>query len=208
MEGDAAPPRRGRRHRASRARRRLVAPLKACASPTASLIVPFAGDRGELEQLLAALAALRTRPGDELIVADNRASGAVSGDHGPVRVIAAAGLRSPGFARNRAAAVAGGEWLVMIDADTRPRPDLLQRYFDPPPGASVGILVGGIDDLARRGGAVAEHLLARGHMRQEMTLARGRWRYGQSANLAVRRAAFQAVGGFAERARAGEDADL
>lgn len=123
-------------------------------------------------------------------------------------MIAAAGVASPGFARNRAAAVARGEWLVMIDADTVPAPDLLERYLEPAPGADVGVLAGGIDDLADGHGLLARHLLERAHMSQETTLGRGRWRYGQSANLAVRRGAFAAVGGFAEHARAGEDADL
>ena len=41
-----------------------------------------------------------------------------------------------------------------------------------------------------------------------MTLGRAGSPYAQTANCAVRRAAFTKVGGFAEDARAGEDADL
>jgi GT2 family glycosyltransferase len=127
---------------------------------------------------------------------------------GAVRVITANGLATPAFARNRAAALAHGEWLVMIDADTRPDADLLERYFEPSPAADVGLLAGRIDDLARGRGLIARHLLERAQMSQQTTLRRGRWRYAQTANLAVRRRAFASVGGFAERARAGEDADL
>jgi GT2 family glycosyltransferase len=173
--------------------------------PNASVIVPFLGTDAELESLLAALQRLRRFRADELIVADNRPAGATRARAG-VRVLAAGGRRSPGFARNRGAAHAGGEWLVMIDADTVPEADLLERYFDPPPAPGVGVLAGGIDDLAPPGaGLAARHSAARGHMSQETTLARG---YAQSANMAVRRTAFVAAGGFAEEARAGEDADL
>jgi GT2 family glycosyltransferase len=45
-------------------------------------------------------------------------------------------------------------------------------------------------------------------MSQEMTLRRGGRPYAQTANCAVRRTAFEEVGGFDELARAGEDADL
>jgi GT2 family glycosyltransferase len=172
------------------------------------VIVPFAGRPAELGELLAALEALDRAPGDELIVADNRRERPAQAHAGAVRVIAAAGVASPGFARNRAAAVASGEWLVMIDADTHPARDLIGRYLEPAPGPDVGILAGGIDDVARGGGRLARHLLGRAQMSQETTLGRGRWRYAQTANMAVRREAFVAVGGFAERARAGEDADL
>ena len=41
-----------------------------------------------------------------------------------------------------------------------------------------------------------------------MTTSREPWPYAQTANCAVRRSAFASIGGFAERARAGEDADL
>jgi GT2 family glycosyltransferase len=45
-------------------------------------------------------------------------------------------------------------------------------------------------------------------MSQDHTFGFGRWAFGQTANAAVRRAAFEAVGGFREDIRAAEDADL
>jgi hypothetical protein len=153
---------------------------------------------------------VRLGPDDEVIVADNR-PGAVSRTLGPrMRLHTAAGIASPGFARNRGAAAAHGEWLVFIDADTEPDPDLLEAYFDPPPGPQVGVLAGGIVDVLPpgRSGLAARKAVARGQMSDTVTLARPAFPYGQSANLAVRARPFQLVGGFAEQIRAGEDADL
>jgi GT2 family glycosyltransferase len=45
-------------------------------------------------------------------------------------------------------------------------------------------------------------------MHERATIERSGRPYAQTANCAVRRSAFAAVGGFEERARAGEDADL
>ncbi|HWF55896.1 MAG TPA: glycosyltransferase [Solirubrobacteraceae bacterium] len=180
--------------------------------PPASVIVPFAGSESELEVLLSALMQLRLADGDELIVADNRPDDPDAErhgtEHGPISVIPAGGISSPGFARNRAAAAARCEWLVMIDADTEPSPTLLDAYFTPPPAPATAILAGGIIDRAATAGLAGRHSAGRAQMDQVTTLRRGSWSYAQSANCAVRRAPFVALGGFDELARAGEDADL
>jgi cellulose synthase/poly-beta-1,6-N-acetylglucosamine synthase-like glycosyltransferase len=175
------------------------------ARPTVAVIVPFAGSDEQLRRCLAGLERVAVVAGDELIVADN--AGRTTGHRG-VHVVPAAGVRAPGFARNRGAAAARAEWLVFIDADTRPIPDLLDRYFDPLPAARTAILAGGIADVAGSSSSAARRSAHRGQMSDQVTLRRPEHPYAQSANLAVRRGAFQAVGGFAEAARAGEDADL
>ncbi|WP_249009480.1 glycosyltransferase [Conexibacter sp. DBS9H8] len=175
-----------------------------------SLVVPFAGSDADLDALVTRLAAVRLGPDDEVIVADNRA-GAHSRPLGPrVRLHAADGVPSPGFARNRGAAAARGEWLVFIDADTEPYPDLLEAYFGPGADPRVGVLAGGIVDVLGPGhaGTAARHAVARGQMHETVTLNRPAFPYAQSANVAVRASAFRAVGGFGENIRAGEDADL
>jgi GT2 family glycosyltransferase len=184
--------------------------------PPVTVIVPFSGSGEELRACLAGLARLTLSPGDELLIADNRPAGrlaptppvaAPAGD-GSVRLLAAGGVRAAGYARNQAARVAAGEWLVFIDADAAPLASLLDRYFDPLPSPGTAILAGGIRD--RPGGTTlaARHSARRGHMSQRVTLDRRGTPYAQSANMAVRRTGFAAVGGFDERVRSGEDADL
>jgi mycofactocin glycosyltransferase len=173
------------------------------------VIVPFAGPRSELEQLVGDLGHLRLDDGDEVIVADNRV-GAEAERIGTerVRVCPAEGVRAPGFARNRGAEVATGEWLLFIDADTEPEAGLLDEYFDPPPPRETAVLAGGIVDVGDSGSLAARHSAGRGQMDQRVTFERAGSPYAQTANCAVRRSAFVAVGGFDERIRSGEDADL
>lgn len=176
--------------------------------PRVSVIVPFAGSDAELRACLAGLGQLALRAGDEVLVADNRPGSADGGAAHGVRIVAADGARAAGFARNRAAAVAHGEWLVLIDADTRPSGDLLQRYFEPPPGERTAVLAGGIADVPGSSSSAARYAAQRAQMSHRVTLDRHGTPYAQSANMAVRADAFAGVGGFDEGARSGEDADL
>lgn len=176
--------------------------------PPLSVIVPFAGTEAELQALLEALQRVQTRAGDELIVAHNRLAPGQERRRGAIVVHGAAGIRSPGYARNRGAAVAQGRWLVFLDADTRPQPDVLDALFAPPPADRTALLAGEIVDVPRSAGVAGAHAQARRHLSQAVTLGRGRFSYAQSANLAVRADAFAAAGGFDATARAGEDADL
>jgi GT2 family glycosyltransferase len=184
--------------------------------PPVSLVVPFLGDEAQLERLLGRLAVVETRPGDEVIVADNRETQPSRPPTRPVTLHPAGGIRSPGFARNRGAAVAAGEWLVFIDADTVPEPRLLDLYFDPVPRPTTAVLGGGVLDVLpaapvdpeSRGSRVARRVVTRGQMSHRVTLERPDFPYAQTANCAIRREAFLAAGGFDETVRAAEDADL
>jgi cellulose synthase/poly-beta-1,6-N-acetylglucosamine synthase-like glycosyltransferase len=184
--------------------------------PSVSVVVPFLGTDSDLRALARRLGDLNRRAGDELIVADNRSvtTGLTElAELGDVLVHPAGGLRSPSFARNQGAAKATGEWIVFIDADTEPHPDLLDAYFDPAPADDTGILAGGIQDVPPASEnspptVTSRHAVARGHMEDRMTLERPRFAYAQTANCAIRRSAFFDVGGFVSEARAGEDADL
>lgn len=176
--------------------------------PSVSVVVPFAGSPQQLERLQVALASLRTRETDEVIIADNRASRAAAPGRSELHVCAARGVSTPAFARNCGAQIATGQWLVFIDADTQPTPSLLDDYFDPMPASATAILAGGVLDVASSPTLVSRHGVARARMSQRATLARSGTPYAQTANCAVLRSAFQAVGGFEPQARAGEDADL
>ena len=119
-------------------------------------------------------------------------------------------IPTPAYARNRGAAEGAAEWLVFIDSDATPAPDLLDRYFDPPPEPRTGLIGGGVLDEEVPAGApaVARYAYLRGAMSQEDTFDFGEWGYPKTANVACRRAAFEEVGGFREGIRAAEDADL
>jgi GT2 family glycosyltransferase len=125
-------------------------------------------------------------------------------------VLRATDQQTPGFARNRGAARGRADWLVFIDADATPAPDLLDRYFDPPPAPRTALLGGGVIDEPVPPGApvAARYAYLRGAMSQERTFEFGHWGYPKSANIACRRAAFEAIGGFRENIRAAEDADF
>lgn len=174
--------------------------------PAVSVIVPFFGDAAAAAEALAALRVIRLRDGDELLVADNTDDGVFAARH--PESFATVAKRQPYSARNEAAARATADWLLFTDADCRPRPDLLDAYFAPPPGDVVGALAGEIV-AAHAGGTLAQRYAAdRRLLSGELFLAHPYKPMGVTANLLVRRAAFEAVGGFAEGIRSGGDADL
>lgn len=176
------------------------------------MVVPFRGSTEELYGLRKRLALLERRPGDSLTIVDNtpgrKPPGAAPGD--PVQVLHVTDIAAPSFARNRGAALGQADWLVFIDADVEPSADLLDRYFDPPPQEDTGLIGGGVTDaeVPAGGPAVARYAHIRRFMSQADTLRFGDWGYPKTANAACRRTAFDAVGGFRDDIRAGEDADL
>lgn len=177
--------------------------------PKVSVVMPFAGDAAAAHAAIETLLALDTRPGDELILADNSVSSvAATVATDAVTVIRAIGERSPAHARNAGAACARNDWILFLDSDCLVRHDLLAAYFAQPIGAGVGALAGEVlaapagDTLAARYGA------ARGFLSQEAHLNHPYRPRAVAANLMVRRAAFEQVGGFYEGVRAGEDTDF
>jgi GT2 family glycosyltransferase len=98
---------------------------------------------------------------------------------------------------------------LFTDADCRPRPDLLDAYFDPRPDELVGALAGEIVAAVDGHATLAQRYAAdRRLLSSELFLAHPYKPMGVTANLLVRRAAFDAIGGFAEGIRSGGDADL
>jgi glycosyltransferase involved in cell wall biosynthesis len=169
--------------------------------------VPFAGASDDGQRVIDRLSLLERREGDELVVVDNSGEG-LRADGAPVRVVALPAPRSSYSARNAGARASAAEWLVFLDADTFPRRDLLDRYFEPLPDARTAVLAGGVLDWAARGTLCARYVAARAQMAQQTTLANAFAPYAQTANCAVRRSAFERVGGFSDAIRSGGDADL
>ena len=180
--------------------------------PAVDVVVPFGGPRDELDMLRGRLARLRLRPGDSVLIVDNapRRIGEKTPTNGSVPVLRAAERRTPGYARNRGAVEGTAEWIVFFDADTEPNEDLLDRYFEPSADASTALIGGGVRDepVASNVRPAARYQYMWAGMRQENTFRLGSWGFPVTANVAVRRSAFEAIGGFRDDIRAGEDADL
>ena len=178
------------------------------ARPSVDVVVPFAGSDAELEVVARGVGRLERSDDDSATIVDNRPTADPAGRIGEVSIVGAPECQSSYFARNRGAAAGDGEWLVFIDADVTAPPDLVARYFKEPPGDRTGLLAGGILD-AEVGAptAVSRYLTESSSMSQDNTL-RGDWPYAQTANCAVRRAAFEEIGGFNDGIRSGGDADL
>jgi hypothetical protein len=174
--------------------------------PAVDIVVPFAGSDAALDDLMRRLEVIQLGPGDTLTVVDNRPDSRGRGDN----VVAAPDQQSSYHARNRGAARGRAPWLLFIDADVDPSPDILDRYFDPPPADDVGLLAGGVQDAALSDNPTRAERYAvdAEQMSQTRTLRAGPWAYAQTANAAVRREAFEQVGGFTEGIRSGGDADL
>ena len=164
--------------------------------PRIDVVVPFAGDAAQLAALRARLGSLRLAEGDTLTIVDNRGLG-VAG------VLVADDVASSYHARNRGAAAGDAPWIVFLDADVEPSAGLLDAYFEPEPDERTAILAGGITDSPGDTAAL-RYAAARRSMSHETTLADERFPFAQTANCAVRRAAFD---GFCE-VRSGGDADL
>jgi GT2 family glycosyltransferase len=176
--------------------------------PDVSVVMPFAGDSTAAAAALRSLRSLATRAGDELILVDNSPEAVVGVVDSDVKVVAAEGERSPAHARNVGAAAAQNEWILFLDADTIPRPCLLDAFFADPVSDRVGAVTGevrpapGATTLAARYGTARNFLAQQAHQQHPF---RPR---AAAANLLVRRMAFEQLGGFYEGVRAGEDTDF
>jgi Glycosyl transferase family group 2 len=189
--------------------------------PSVSVVMPFAGSQDEGWAAIEVLGRLDVLDGDELLLADNAGVLASTGGGGlelrastgvPVAIVRARREQSPAHARNAgaAAACAASEWILFLDADTVAPPDLLDRYFVAPIADDVGAVAGGIAaaSLGRSAGIVARYGAHKNFLDAGAHLAHPFMPRAAAANLLVRRAAFDAVGGFFEGLRAAEDTDF
>ena len=176
------------------------------------VVVPFAGSLAALTDLCARMSRLRLRAGDSLTIVDNRPPAAEPSSSKDTCVLRAPERQSSYFARNRGAMGKKGEWILFIDADVDPAPDLLDRYFEKVPADGTAVLAGAVEDEplspGERHSIAARYTRLRRPMSQTSTLRPGKWGYAQTANCAVRRSAFEAIGGFCDDIRSGGDADL
>ena len=174
--------------------------------PAVSVVVPFAGGPEEASRVYAMLTSLQTRPGDELILSDNSAHAPAPPER--VQRVIAAGERSPGHARNRGAAQATGDWILFLDADVQPPMDLIERFFAVPIAARTGAVTGDIAGVPDTSTLAARYATARNFLGQRAHVNHPLRPRASSANLLVRRSAFDEIGGYTEGILAAEDTDL
>jgi len=182
--------------------------------------MPFAGTPQQAREALAALQSLHTRPGDTLILADNSGTALAlvvssteplnENDHSRPRVVRAAGEHSPARARNIGANATDQPWILFLDADCRPAPELIDAFFahaDPIP-ERAGAIAGEIHALPSGDSLAARYGVSKNFLNSSTHMAHPFRPRVAAANLLVRRTAFEAVHGFREGIRAAEDTDF
>ncbi len=173
-----------------------------------SVVMPFAGSPEAAADAIRSLQQIATISGDELILVDNSRipSGATAAE---VRVLRADREHTSYHARNTGAQGAVNDWLLFIDADTVPDPDLIDCYFAVAPQPQTGALAGKVEALTSdRGSLFADYAIARGYLDQADSLTDGFRPHLVTANVLVRKAAWTSIGGFAEGVRSGGDTDF
>lgn len=173
----------------------FVSEGQAARRPPVTVVLPWLrrGYEG-LDEAVAALEALRRREDDRLVIV---------GVGSPPTALGTVTWRPlasrPGLAAawNAAMAEADTEWVLLLLHDARPRPDTINRFFVPLPGAAEGVLLGG------RAHEVSRHPLTRYLAEREAEDAGrppggARRAAARAAALLVRADAWRAVDGFSE----------
>lgn len=185
----------------------MAAPREQATRPPVTVVIPFAGGTAAAVEAVEAIGRLQVRPGDELIVVDNGGEsgiGAMAGQLG-ARTMATA-RRSSYHARNVGAAAGSADWLLFLDADCVPVASLLDAYFEPAPDPAAGAVAGAVLAVEASDAVLARYARSRGLLDQDSFMTREH-PFAVTANLLVRRRAFDALGGF-EAVRSGGDVDF
>ncbi|MDQ6824960.1 MAG: glycosyltransferase [Candidatus Eremiobacteraeota bacterium] len=174
-----------------------------------SVIVPvFNGADTVGDTLQALMAQSNVPPNTEFIMVDN---GSTDGTQDIIRKFNVTFLeeekRGPSAARNRGLKHATGEIIAYLDADTLPTrrwlAEIVQPFVDP----NVILAAGRILCYQPQTGA-ERYIAASGLLEVERTIARKPFPFAPAANMAVRRQAALAIGGWSEDLMTAEDVDF
>ncbi len=171
-----------------------------------SIIVPVRNGMPWLVDQIQALVGQQCDVAWEIVIADNGstdASPSVARDwadrHPAIRWVDASAVAGPGAARNVGVRVASGDMLAFCDADDVVHPQWLSHCVSAL--ADADVIAGEFDFTSLNGLPPSPPIPA-------SVEQLGFLPAGLGANLAVRRQAFDAVGGFSEDLLVGEDVDL
>ena len=175
-----------------------------------SVIVPVRNGMPWLEQQLRALAEQECHEPWEVVVADNNStdeSGLVVqkwvNRSETIRLVDASKARGPGGTRNAGVAAAQGDLLAFCDADDVVQPGWLKAHVLALAEADISA---GVFDFWSLNGPATPFPPA--HAPPPAMTLFGFLPAAGSGNMALRRHAFEALGGFSEELMTGEDFDL
>ena len=176
--------------------------------------------RDRPNQLAACLRTLerQTQPGFRVVVVDDGsrepATGSLSGPSGADLVV----LRNdssigPAASRNRILDAPGAPHILFLDDDVLAHPELIERHRavladSPEPVVSIGALLAPPDARLPVWDLWQADRLAREHQRLAKGQAAPSWAHVYTGNVALRRADFDAVGGFDPSLARQEDMEL
>lgn len=187
--------------------------------PSVSVIVPIYNGEADLPGLVKCLLS-QTYPTEQVeycLVNNNSsdrteeilvaAEGEAAAAGVSLKALSENQIQSSYAARNRGIRTARGEILAFTDADCRPLPEWVEQLVQPFSQPSVGIAVGEL--VALPGSSLLEKYAWRADvLSQRFLIEHPFCPYGQTANLAVRKQAFQRVGLFRPHLTTGGDADI
>ncbi|NJL91608.1 MAG: glycosyltransferase [Coleofasciculaceae cyanobacterium SM2_1_6] len=185
--------------------------------PTISVIIPVHNGERDLLDLWSCLRSQTIDPLQvEYLIVDNQSldrtpeilQEIIKKSNFPnLATLQAPEIQSAYAARNVGIKAARGEIVVFTDVDCRPQPDWLAQLIPPFQNPQVHLVMGEITGLASKNWleiyAEQTHILSQRHTLNHEFLP-----YGQTANLAVRKAILREVGLFRPYLATGGDADL
>lgn len=188
-------------------------------TPLVSVIIPVYNGEEDIPILLEGLRS-QTYPKNlvEYLIVDNKSSDATlqllkqavqdfAKENLKLTLLQENNIQSSYAARNLGIRHSSGEILLFTDADCCPLPNWIAEFVQPFQDAKIGVVVGELEALP--GNSLLERYAERcGMMSQRFLLEHPFCPYGQTANLAIRRAVFQKTGLFRPYLTTGGDADI